>query len=156
MMSEYLGGREVAVQLLFSSGGLVACQCRQRVEYLMGSLFPSGQSSSPSVAKTISDGEATQLAEDAVAAIDDRPHGVYGVDMKEGQDGNLRVTEINLGRFYTTSDFMAVAGLNLPGLFVAVGFGLPAPEQPLRNPLPDGLLWLRQVDALPKLVTSHV
>lgn len=142
-LSEFLPGREVAWQGVWRDGELVAHGARERVEYVFGNLTPHGQSSSPAVARTIRDLEADSAAERAVRAVVPRPHGVFGVDMKAAVDGRLQVTEINAGRFYTTSLFLASAGCNLPALYVALATGQPVPECP--EP-PSDLWWVRQID----------
>ena len=53
MASEMLPGREFAYQSVWQDGQLVAGQARERVEYLYGHLTPSGQTSTPSVARTV-------------------------------------------------------------------------------------------------------
>ncbi|MFH2035966.1 MAG: hypothetical protein ABIJ45_06150, partial [Candidatus Zixiibacteriota bacterium] len=53
MLAEYLPGQEFAFQSLWKNGKLITSQARSRLEYYMGNLFPSGQSSSPSVAATV-------------------------------------------------------------------------------------------------------
>jgi hypothetical protein len=55
------------------------------------------------------------------------------------------VTEINAGRFFTTSNFFAAAGLNMPDMLVRCAIG----ERPPRcgsSPLPPDLFWIRMVD----------
>ena len=85
--------------------------------------MPSGQSSTPSVAVLSKDLRVPTLGAAAVGAVDVKPHGIYGVDMKEDVEGNLKVTEINVGRFYTTSDFGATMGENLPHQYMLLGMG---------------------------------
>ncbi|MGH3622291.1 MAG: hypothetical protein ACRDQ5_10940, partial [Sciscionella sp.] len=53
MASEFLPGNEYAWQSLWHEGELITCQARMRIEYVFGNLTPSGQSSSPSVARTV-------------------------------------------------------------------------------------------------------
>ena len=53
MVSEFLPGREFAFQSVWHDGELVTSAGRERLEYVFGHLMPSGQSSSPSVARTV-------------------------------------------------------------------------------------------------------
>lgn len=151
---EYLPGSEYALQVVTDRGDIVAAQARQRLQYANPGVF-TGSSSSPSVAqiptKAVS-AEVTATALAALGAISDktnRPlHGVYGVDMRRDRNSELRVTEINAGRFYTTTRFLMRAGLNLPAIAVDAALGeLDAGKVSERmNPLEEGLTWVRQID----------
>jgi predicted ATP-grasp superfamily ATP-dependent carboligase len=145
MASEFLPGREFAYQSVWQDGELVAGQSRERLEYLYGHLTPSGQTSTPAVARTVDEPAVDQLAQHAIRALDPDPCGVYCVDIKESGDGLAKVTEINAGRFFTTSNFFAAAGLNMADILVRCALG----ERPPRcgsSPLPADLFWIRMVD----------
>ena len=152
MLAEFLPGREFAFQSLWSEGRLVTSQARERLEYVFGNLMPSGQSSSPSVARTVHRADVNDVATRAIHAVDPTPHGVYCVDMKESSEGVPSVTEINVGRFFTTSNFFAAAGSNMPEMLVKLAFGEPLPEMPPYDALPVGLHWIRLIDKGPVLV----
>lgn len=153
MASEFLPGHEFAWQSLWFKGELITSQARERIEYIFGSLTPSGQTSSPSVAKTVNRDDVNKAGEAAVRAVSDKPHGVFCVDMKENGDGFPMVTEINPGRFFTTSNFFAHAGLNMPEMYVELGLGRKPKDKPAQyNPLPDNLYWVRMIDMGFKLV----
>lgn len=153
MASEFLPGHEFAWQSLWYEGELVTAQARERIEYIFGNLTPSGQTSSPSVAKTVNRDDINETAQAAVKAVSDKPHGVFCVDMKEGADGIPKVTEINVGRFFTTSNFFAHAGLNMPAMYVELAMTGKLSKQPEQlNPLNDDLYWVRMIDMGFKLV----
>ncbi len=153
MASEFLPGHEFAWQSLWYEGELVTSQARERLEYIFGNLTPSGQTSSPSVAKTVNRDDVNEIGQAAVRAVSDKPHGVFCVDMKEGGDGVPKVTEINVGRFFTTSNFFAHAGLNMPAMYVELAIDGKTTQKPaVLNPLEDDLYWVRMVDMGYKLV----
>jgi hypothetical protein len=146
MASELLPGREFAYQSVWQDGELVAGQARERVEYLYGHLTPSGQTSTPAVARTVREPAVDEVAQDAIRALDPEPaRGAYCVDLKESAAGVPKVTEINAGRFFTTSNFFAAAGLNMPDLLVRCALG-ERPERRGSSPLPTDLFWIRMVD----------
>jgi biotin carboxylase len=145
MASEFLSGREFAYQSVWQDGVLVAGQARERVEYLYGHLTPHGQTSTPSVARTVSIPAVDTVALDAIRALDTNPCGAFCVDIKEAADGSPRVTEINAGRFFTTSNFFAAAGLNMPDMLVRCALG-ERPEPCGSSPLDADLYWIRMVD----------
>ena len=150
MISEFLPGREFAFQSLWHDGSLVESQTRERVEYLFGSLVPSGQTSTPSVARTVQRPDVAEIATKAVRAIDPNANGVFCADLKEDASGRPRVTEINAGRFFTTSNFFATAGLNMPYDYLRLAAGHAVPER--IEPLEEGLYWIRMVDMGYRLV----
>jgi carbamoyl-phosphate synthase large subunit len=150
MISEFLPGREFAFQSLWRDGSLVVSQTRERVEYLFGALVPSGQTSTPSVARTVQRPDVVAIASDAVRAIDGRANGVFCADLKGDAAGRPRVTEINAGRFFTTSNFFATAGLNMPYDYLRFARGEAVSER--IEPLEEGLYWVRMVDMGYRLV----
>ena len=150
MISEFLPGREFAFQSLWRDGSLVQSQTRERVQYLFGSLVPSGQTSTPSVARTVQRPDVAEIAREAVRAIDPHANGVFCADLKEDASGHPRVTEINAGRFFTTSNFFAAAGLNMPYDYLRLAAGEAVPER--IEPLEEGLYWIRMVDMGYRLV----
>ncbi len=152
MMSEFLPGGEFAFQSVWVDGELYVSQARERLEYIFGNLTPSGQSSSPSVARTVHRADVNRVATAAVRAVCNRPHGVFCVDLKENSDGVPCVTEINIGRFFTTSNFFATAGVNMPYLSVELAFGRRPPSPGRYDPLPEGLYWIRLMDKGPVMV----
>ncbi len=145
MASEMLPGREFAFQSVWQDGELVVGQARERVEYLYGFLSPSGQSSTPAVARTVSDSHVNQVAVSAIMALDSSPNGVYCVDIKTSAAGVPKVTEINAGRFFTTSNFFAAAGVNMPDMVMRAAMGERLAHIGL-SPLEDNLYWVRMVD----------
>lgn len=151
MVCEFLPGPEYAWQGVYHNGELYASAARQRIEYVFAEQMPSGQSSTPSVAAIVHNAALNDIAERAVKAIDATPNGVYGVDCKTDAGGQIKVTEINAGRFYTTSNFYAAAGCNLPKLWAQLAMGH-APEKPGRDPIPEGKTWIRSLDREPLLI----
>ena len=80
MASKFLPGREYAWQSLWFEGELVTSQARERIEYVFGNLTPSGQTSSPSVARTVNRADVNAAGEQAVRAVSTKPHGVHCVE----------------------------------------------------------------------------
>lgn len=145
MAAEQLPGREFAYQSIWQGGRLVAGQARERVEYLYGHLTPHGQTSTPAVARTVREPGVDDLARSAVLALDPTPEGVFCVDIKQDRRGAPKVTEVNAGRFFTTSNFFAHAGLNMPDMLVRAALGETLPDVG-SSPLEPDLYWIRMVD----------
>lgn len=149
--SKLLQGRLVTWQSLWKDGELVCAQGRERLAWAMGNRTRTGVTGVTGIARTIDRHDLDEIAERAIRVIDERPHGIYGVDLKEDGDGVPCPTEINVGRFFTTIQFFAELGLNFPELYVRAGLG-EAPRLERRyNPLPSDVYWLRSMDAEPRL-----
>lgn len=150
-VSEFLPGAEYALQTVWQDGVLIAAEARERIKYLYGFLTPSGQSSTPSVAKSVSTPEVYTLGINAIRALSKSPNGIYCVDIKTSYDGKLKVTEINAGRFFTTSNFFAHAGVNMPEMSIRASLGETLTPRPIAS-LGDEFFWIRMVDMGYKLV----
>ena len=146
MISEYLPGKEYAFQSIWKDGELITSAARERIEYLFQNRMPSGQSSTPTIAKSVHNNLVNIVASEAIKVLDNNANGVFCVDLKEDTKGFPCVTEINVGRFFTTSLFFSVAGSNMPYLYVKLGYGEKIPSQSQYNAVPKDLLWLRQID----------
>jgi len=155
MLCEFLPGREYAFQSLWYEGELVTSMARERMEYMFGNIMPSGQSSSPSVAKTVHDDMVNETAVRAILASGGAPHGIYCVDLKENGGGIPCVTEINIGRFFTTSNFFSHAGCNMPYIYTGLALGEARDGAKQYNAVPKDLYWIRGVDRKPQMFTEE-
>lgn len=155
MLSEYLPGNEYAFQSIWKKGEIITSQARIRKEYVFGNLSPSGQSSSPSIAVTVHNEKVNEIATKAVLTIDKNATGIFCIDMKEDVNGKVKITEINAGRFFTTSNFFSVAGSNMPYYYIKMAFGEKIPDLPKYNAVPAGWYWIRLIDAKQKLIKGE-
>lgn len=146
MVSQFLPGREYAFQSLWKDGELLTSQARERLLYLYGHLTPSGQTSTPSLAKTVHRADVNELAAACIRAVDPQATGIFCVDLKEDAEGRALLTEINAGRFFTTSNFFAEAGSNMPYHYVRLGLGREVEGLPKFNAVDADLYWVRMVD----------
>jgi carbamoyl-phosphate synthase large subunit len=154
---EYLPGANLTWMCAFDRGRLLASAARERLEYVLPHVSPSGVTGAPAVTRTVRRPDINATGEAAVRALDDAPHGVYFVDLKEDAAGVARVTEINAGRCGTTIHFYTAAGFNFPWLLVCLATGrdlswLPADP---RDVVPEGLYWVRTLDCGPVLVRAE-
>jgi hypothetical protein len=147
-----LGRDSITWQSIWWEGDLIVAQTRRRYEWAFADRAPAGVTGVTRVAATAADPEIDELARASISAIDPNPHGVFGVDITYDYGGRPHLTEINIGRFFTTINFFTRAGLNMPmilrdltldGLMPKLGRAL--------NPLPNGLVWIRGMDVPPTL-----
>ena len=152
--AELLTSNTVTWLSIWYEGELVVAQTRKRNSWNFGNRTLSGVTGITHVGETCSNPVIDRIAQDAIFAIDKRPHGIFGVDMTYDKSGVPNPTEINIGRFFTTVYFFTAAGLNIPAIYrdIAMYGQFPSLERRI-NPLPDGLLWIRGMDRSPRLTT---
>lgn len=143
---EYLPGRNIAFQSIWKNGELITSQARVRIEYIYPYLAPSGATNTPVVAKTIHDDKLNKAATEAVRSIDKNASGIFCVDLKENKDGIPYPTEINAGRFFTTSNFFTSAGVNMPYYYIKLAFDEKIPELRKYNSIDKDMVWCRHID----------
>lgn len=149
MVAEFLSGPEYAVQTVWHKGVLISSQARERIEYVFQHIMPSGQSSTPSVAKIVNNPNVYDVAERAILAIDESPDGIYCVDLKANITDEIIPLEVNYGRFFTTSDFFANVGVNGPWTYLKSITGSQYTRQ-LRL-VKKPFYWIRGLDREPYL-----
>lgn len=154
--AEMLGSQTVTFLSIWWEGELIVAQTRKRTGWIHGNRSASGVTGVTKVGTTCSDDIVTDIAIKTVKAVDDKPHGIFGVDMTYDKNGVPNPTEINISRFFTTVLFFTKAGLNMPVIFkdLALYGKKPALKKKI-NPLPDGLMWLRGMDTEPVLTTME-
>lgn len=137
-------------------GELVVAQTRRRLSWSFGNRTLSGVTGITGVGETYSDEIVDRISQDAILAIDAKPHGIFAVDMTYDKFGIPNPTEINIGRFFTTHYFFTKAGLNMPKIYCDIALDGNFPSFPKRiNPLPDGLIWIRGMDVEPVMTTRR-
>ncbi len=146
-----LPGANLAFTSLWHDGEPVVWHLRERLEYIYPYLAPSGVTGTPVVAVSREMPDAEAIALRAVRAVDERATGVFCVDLKADADGRPWPTEINCGRFFTTSYFFTAAGVNIPYAYVRLAHGEPAFDAP-PPAIPAGLHWVRHIDCPAALV----
>ena len=150
-LSEYLPGRDYCVQCLWDKGTLVLAKMAERIVYLeTGS--PSGVSSMPALAKTAYDPRIIEACAKAIRALDARASGVFFVDVKESEDKQPCITEINAGRFATMTNIHDLTGrYNMAVAFVRLALGERV-RIPRASDFAEGYYLVRSVDTLPAIV----
>lgn len=141
---------------IWNEGELVVAQTRIRKGWTHGNRTVSGVTGVTKVGQTFSDPVVDSISIATVKAVSDKPHGIFGVDMAYDKNGVPNPTEINISRFFTTVLFFTEAGLNMPEIFkdIALYNEIPRLKKKI-NPLEDGLLWLRGMDTIPRLMSSE-
>lgn len=153
MLSEYLPGRNLACFTLFHNGNLLKYGVAQRMDYLMGKVAVSGITGNTCKGKLLNDKRVFDVAYDAVMSViaktGETMNGLVVTDLKEDENGNPIVTEINIRHVAFTSTF-ANAGLNFSEYQLLCLMGRENKISPeLTMLFPDDNCMLRDVDGLP-------
>jgi len=156
MIQQYLPKRNIAWDSFWYDGKLISSFTRERLEYPLKHISPSGITGTPTVSKIIVDDSVNSIGEKAVKLIDKNPNGNYAVDLKEDDDGNWHVTEIDSGKFHTTTPLWGYISTkflkqdplyNLPYLYTMLGLDEIQNPGFLGNDIyPEGLHILRHID----------
>ena len=153
--AEMLTSSTITWLSIWHEGELVVAQSRERRGWTHGNRSVSGVTGVTKVGVTCDHPQTTEIATNAVYAVSDKPHGIFGVDMALDKNGIPNPTEINISRFFTTVLFFTEAGLNLPEIFANIALYGEFPQLNNKiNPLPTGLTWLRGMDTTPRLMTE--
>lgn len=151
-ISPYLPGKEYAVQTFWINGKMIHAQQRERVEHFFAKQMVSGQSSTPSVAVTSNDADVYQTVYDSIIDISEHldvfANGIYCADLRRDINGNPVITEVNYGRYFTTSDFFSRFGVNTPAEEFEYVVNGTAPLQKI-GLIRDGIYWIRGLDTEP-------
>lgn len=154
--AEMLTPNTVTWLSVWYKGELIVAQTRIRKGWTHANRTLSGVTGVTKVGQTFSDDTVNDVAINAIKAIDNTPHGIYGVDMAYDKNGYPNPTEINISRFFTTVLFFTEAGLNMPKIFKDIALHNEFPKLKKKiNPLDDGLLWLRGMDTKPLLAHKN-
>ncbi|MFC1516556.1 carboxylate--amine ligase [Thermodesulfobacteriota bacterium] len=154
LAAELLTSKTITWLSIWYQGELVVAQTRRRHSWCFGDRALSGVTGITGVAETCSDEIVDKIAQDAIFSITSFPNGIFGVDMTYDHEGWPNVTEINIGRFFTTHYFFTKAGLNMPEIYCDIALEGKFPSLKKRiNPLPDGMVWIRGMDTEPVLTT---
>ncbi len=151
--AQMLTANSVTWLSIWFEGELVVAQSRIRKGWIHGNRTLSGVTGVTKVGQTYSDSTLDSIAINTIKAISEKPHGIFAVDLTYDKSGVPNPTEINISRFFTTVLFFTIAGLNMPEIFKDIALYNEFPDLEKRiNPLPNGLLWLRGMDTLPRLI----
>lgn len=152
--SEILSDRTASWSGIWKDGELIVSQIRRRLYWEFGYLAPSGVTGITGAQVTVRDSEIDELAIRSILAVNNKPHGIVSVDFTYDFNGVPNPTEIQASRFFTSTYFMAEAGLNFPYLWVKLALGEEVPQIKEKfSPLDPDLLWIKYVDCKAQLTT---
>lgn len=155
LVNEYLQGKEVSWLSIWKNGKLICSQQKERIEWVQAGISPSGVTGTTAIQKTVQYPNVNQICTATVLAVDTNPNGIFVVDVKENRRGIPCITEINPGRFFTTSLFFATAGINMPKIFIDLGLNLEIKKIKKYNSVPSNIYWIRITDGGPVMIKNN-
>lgn len=153
-ISEFLPGRDLAVQSTWKNGQLQIMKIAERLSYYGGDQRASGMSSTPQVACTIKDEEVLRLCEKVARIIEARPNGNFNFDLKQNSSGVFCLTEVNIGRFFMITPIFDLTGTyNMIDSYIKLAFDQ---ELGISNPydIEENMFMIRDLDTEPLILSK--
>ncbi|MCC5924106.1 MAG: hypothetical protein JJT77_09990 [Crocinitomicaceae bacterium] len=159
MISDVLPGSNYACNLLYNNGKLLQYGIYERLEYFMPHLAPSGITGNIAKGRLVDNQEVLKNSIKSIEYLskktNERPNGVYTVDLKGDEQNKPLITEINLRHTAATSSF-AQAGHNIAEYQVLDIIGKQNKINK-KNFLPTiNNLILRDIDGEPVFINDYV
>ncbi len=152
-ISEFLPGRDFACQSTWNNGKLVLMKAAERLSYIEAASRPSNMSSSPELAKTVSDKSLFDFCIDVIQKLSgDKAHGNYDIDIKMNDQNQYCVTEINIGRFFMITNLFNLSGKHsMIDTYLKLARGI---DPNIENPFDFSEMYLiRSLDTLPTVLS---
>lgn len=154
-ISEFLPGRDFAVQSVWKDGRPLVVKIVERLTYFGAEQRLSGMSSTPAVACTVHEPAVVDIVRRATAALCQKPHGNFCFDLKCRSDGEPCITECNIGRFcMITPAFDWTGQVNTAEVYVRAAFDDSMQIDDYIDFEPDMYL-LRELDTAPLIVDGN-
>ena len=150
-LSEYLPGRDLGCQSVWKDGRLALVKTYERLSYLGSASQPSEVSAVGALTKTVCEPGVVEICVRAIRAVDRKASGVFAVDLKEDSSGVPRVTEINAGRFTSSTNLLDLTGKhNMTAVYLQLARG-EAVDLHEEYEGTENHYMLRDIDAVPRV-----
>jgi hypothetical protein len=136
-------GEMISWIALYKNGELIGSQTRKRLYWEHSELTISGVTGYTGANMTIDRFDIHELSDKIIRTCTKKPHGALGIDFMVDKNGELKLTEIQASRFFTSTFQLAELGLNLPHLFVQQYFEKETPKN-LINPCLAGKIYIQR------------
>lgn len=158
-LSEYLPGKNYGCFCLFKNGQLKKMAIAERIEYLMSKVAVSGITGNTCKGKLLNDKAVSNRAKEVIDYVCKQTNtvmnGMVVVDMRADENGDPKVTEINIRHVAFSSSF-ANAGFNLAEYHLLCTLNREDELSPeLEKIYPENNYILRDVDGLPIYVSDY-
>jgi len=148
LVQEQLPGRNLNWTGIYTNGELRLTAAMERLRYFLGDSAASGVSGQVALCATVATAELEPTCDRVVRALDQKPHGIYSVDLRCDREGVAKVTEVN-PRFAGRPWLYTNAGVNMPLAAARAFLGEPLGDAVSPDGLQVGLHLHRQLDIDP-------
>ncbi len=150
VISERLPGKDLSYTGVWRDGKLLAFGMKERLRLHGASRNPARVASTANLQVTVDRLDVRNVVYRVVEALPGSANGVLMFDLREDRNGVPKLTEINAGRFGTTSYHFASTGVNLPAVLVEAARG-----EPMSGPrvVPSDVAWYRELDSGSQVVS---
>lgn len=152
-ISEFLPGKDYCFQSVWKDGQLMVAKMCERLSYFFGANRLSGMSSTPAVAKTVRDDKALEIIFKSINCLSEMPNGNFSFDLKGRANGEMCITECNVGRFcMITPIFDRTGKYSTPEIYIRSAFDDPSLSIDEPIDIDEGYYLLRELDTLPTII----
>jgi hypothetical protein len=151
-IAEFLPGRNLSFTGVYRDGELLGFAMKERLRLLGASRSPANVSSTATLQVTLYRHDLFNAVHRIVERLQGAANGVLMFDFREDRNGVPKLTEINAGRFGTTSTHFLAAGGNLPALYAEAARGEPMSAR--GNVCRDEVFWYRDTDVGARTVSA--
>ena len=159
-VSKFLPGRHLATEMLYYNGEYIKGASLECAEYVMASIAPSRVTGNTAFGRLLNEDHILDFCNKCIDFICDKlnikAHGVLSFDLKEDEDGSLKVTEVNI-RHMAYTGVMAQAGFDLVNDSIDI-LNAGSADMIKREPFfryEHPYVFLRDVDTEPVLLESE-
>lgn len=153
-VSKKLTNKTMTWSGLWKNGELVASLTRERMYWEFANRAPSGVTGITGAQCALFSEELNDVSQKVIKALSKHPNGCIGVDYTLDDEGCPNLTEIQPGRMYTSSHFMAKCGINFPYLFCKLALNIKISKDELNYKINEDMLWLKYVETYPSIVSK--
>lgn len=115
-VSEFLPGRHLANEMLYYNGEYIKGAALECVEYVMANVAPSHVTGNTHFGRFLNEDMINEFCDRCIKYLESKlgvsAHGILSFDLKEDNNGNMKVTEINI-RHMAYTGIMARVGFDL-------------------------------------------
>jgi len=115
-VSEFLPGRHLATEMLYYNNEYVKGAALECVEYVMANTSPSKVTGNTAFGRFLNEDQINKFCDNCIKYLCNKlrvpAHGIMSFDLKEDENGELKVTEVNV-RHMAYVGVMAHVGFNL-------------------------------------------
>lgn len=159
-ISEFLSGRHLATQMLYFNGEFIKGAALDCVNYVMADIAPSKVTGNTSYGIFINDDKLMDFCCECLDFISNRLgeklHGVLSFDLKLDENGNPKVTEVNI-RHMAYTGIMAQVGLDLVDDTIKILLnGVESITERGYYHYDKEYAFLRDVDSLPVIIDNSI